>query len=114
LWVAFLAWSLFAESWSQAWFFTIQTGLAGLLLLQLVIRPDHALLQVFSQRGLRFFGKISYSLYLWQQLFLVIKSPDWGFLRLFPFSVLASVGCALASWYLIETPALRQKERFAR
>jgi peptidoglycan/LPS O-acetylase OafA/YrhL len=114
LWAVLLVWTLFAESWSNAWFVTIQTALVGLLLLQLVMRPDHALLRIFSQRGLRFLGKISYSLYLWQQLFLVVKSPGWGSLRLFPFSFVASAACALASWYLIEAPALRQKERFAR
>ena len=56
-------------------------------------------------------GKLSYSLYLWQQLFCY-KSP-LILLGRFPYNVLASLAMAAFSYYYIEQPALRIRERVA-
>jgi peptidoglycan/LPS O-acetylase OafA/YrhL len=64
----------------------------------------------------RFVGRISYSLYLWQELFFdpfqvqaagSFRSHTllcWG----------AAFGCATASYYLIEKPLIRYGHRVAR
>jgi len=50
-------------------------------------------------------GKISYSLYLWQQLFVFGEHPrPWYF-------ILPAVAMAGASYYLVEQPMLRLRER---
>jgi len=34
--------------------------------------------------ALRWLGRISYSWYLWQELFVVVRQPSWGIVRTFP------------------------------
>jgi peptidoglycan/LPS O-acetylase OafA/YrhL len=54
-------------------------------------------------------GKISYSLYLWQQLFCFSPSLHLGYLLIVP-----AIACACLSYYCIEQPMLRVRERFQR
>jgi peptidoglycan/LPS O-acetylase OafA/YrhL len=65
----------------------------------------------------RFVGQISYSLYLWQQLFFLDgHSPAaWPLARLqqFPWNYTAAFSCAIASFYLIERPLIRVGRRIA-
>jgi len=53
-------------------------------------------------------GRVSYSLYLWQQLFCW-KSPLW--LGHFPQNLLASMLAAVLSYYLVEQPFARLRKR---
>jgi peptidoglycan/LPS O-acetylase OafA/YrhL len=56
-------------------------------------------------------GGISYSLYLWQQLFLDRwSSAPWA---AFPLNLVLSVILASASYYLVEKPGLKLRERFS-
>ena len=54
---------------------------------------------------LRHIGIVSYSLYLWQQLF------EGPFTRLPPWNLLAVFACAEASYWFLERPALRLRQR---
>jgi peptidoglycan/LPS O-acetylase OafA/YrhL len=75
-------------------------SIAGLLL-HVVQRP-YRFLNVRPVVGL---GKISYSLYLWQQLFLYgDHARPW-------YSVFFALALASASYYLVEQPMLRMRER---
>jgi peptidoglycan/LPS O-acetylase OafA/YrhL len=77
-------------------------SIAGLLL-HVVQRPYW----ILNVRPVVWLGKISYSLYLWQQLFVYGEHPKpWYF-------VLFAVGLASASYYLVEQPMLRVRERRA-
>jgi peptidoglycan/LPS O-acetylase OafA/YrhL len=77
-------------------------SIAGLLL-HVVQRPYW----ILNVRPVVWLGKISYSLYLWQQLFVYGEHPKpWYF-------VLLAVGLASASYYLVEQPMLRVRERRA-
>ncbi len=58
---------------------------------------------------LRFVGVLSYSLYLWQQLFLNRHSPSW--VAAFPVNLLFAFGLAIGSYYIVERPFLRLKEK---
>lgn len=52
-------------------------------------------------------GKISYSIYLWQQLFFFNRLPMHLFTK-----VTGTIVCSTASYYCIERPGLRLRERF--
>ena len=68
-----------------------------------------------TKRALVWIGTISYGLYLWHNLILIIvrervtESP-WGILAL---GGSVSIACAALSYYFLEKPRLKLKERFA-
>jgi peptidoglycan/LPS O-acetylase OafA/YrhL len=53
-------------------------------------------------------GRISYSLYLWQQL-IWLQAPHWVLTLVVP-----AFACAIVSYYLVEQPALRLREFLTR
>jgi len=59
---------------------------------------------------MNFIGKLSYSLYLWQQIFLI--SNKLGVLNKLPINIFLTIMAALLSYYFIELPFLRYKIRF--
>jgi peptidoglycan/LPS O-acetylase OafA/YrhL len=59
---------------------------------------------------MNFLGKLSYSLYLWQQLFLM--SGKIGILGKLPVNLCCCFLAALFSYYLVELPFQRLKSRF--
>ena len=78
----------------------LHASIAGLLL-HVVQWPY----RVLNMRPMVWVGNISYSLYLWQQLFAFGERPrPWYF-------VLFAVAIAAASYYLVEQPMLRLRER---
>ncbi len=56
-----------------------------------------------------FVGVLSYSLYLWQQLFLNRQSTAW--VNAFPQNLLLAVSAALGSYLLLEKPLLKLRSR---
>lgn len=54
-------------------------------------------------------GTLSYSLYLWQQLWIV-QGRGQGLLQSFPFNVTMAMGCAILSYFLVEKPILRLRD----
>ena len=62
-----------------------------------------------NTRALSLTGAMSYSVYLWQQPFLnrFASSP----LQSFPLNLILVVACGVASFYLVETPMLRLRNR---
>jgi peptidoglycan/LPS O-acetylase OafA/YrhL len=86
------------------------------LIVATVLHADSLLGRFLELAPMRFIGRISYSLYLWQQLFSNGEGkPD-------PHSLYAHVwlcwcgafACAIASYYLIETPLIRHGHRIAK
>jgi peptidoglycan/LPS O-acetylase OafA/YrhL len=58
-------------------------------------------------------GRISYSLYLWQQLFLIASTtPQWPVQRL-PWNLVCAIGCAALSYYTVERPMMQLGRRLA-
>lgn len=111
-----LIWTLWAERFPslRPFYLTIQMVLAAAMLLHVVIVPEGIWPRIFSHASFRFIGTISYSVYLWQQIFMISNVPDWGWIRIFPFNVLASVFAGVASHYLIERPFLKLKRSLAK
>jgi peptidoglycan/LPS O-acetylase OafA/YrhL len=89
------------------------------LLLGTVLHPAGLAGRVLEWAPVRWVGRLSYSLYIWQQLFLlgswrVTRPFPLGPLQELPLSVAATFACAVASYYLVERPLLRLGQRLAR
>ena len=73
--------------------------------------PDDAVGRVLNWGPLCYVGTLSYSLYLWQQPFLNRHSDElWC---MFPINIIAAIGCAVLSYYLVERPMLRWRARLS-
>lgn len=95
---------------------TIWEGaLVPVLLAGTVTHPGWAISRLLEQSVLRWVGRISYSLYVWQQFFF----PPWTiaaplhWLQRWPLAVPATFVFAAASYYLVERPMLRIGYRLA-
>jgi peptidoglycan/LPS O-acetylase OafA/YrhL len=62
---------------------------------------------------LRWIGRLSYSLYLWQQLFCVARDGSY-FFQQWPWNLLATFTCAILSYYFLELPMIRLGHRLNR
>jgi peptidoglycan/LPS O-acetylase OafA/YrhL len=65
-----------------------------------------------NARPLIFVGVLSYSLYVWQQLFLNRDAHQW--INAFPQNLPLAICAALASYYLLERPFLGLRHRLRR
>jgi len=74
-----------------------------------VTYPEGRVGRVLNTAPFVFVGWMSYSLYLWQQPFLN-RASDAAFVR-FPLNIVLAVTAALASYYMIERPALQLRKR---
>jgi peptidoglycan/LPS O-acetylase OafA/YrhL len=75
------------------------------LMFYVIRNPEGLLGRVLNWRPIVHVGVLSYSLYLWQELFL---SPTTQHILL---SLIAALVCAELSWYLVETPSRWMRDR---
>lgn len=88
---------------------SVKAILMPLLILGTVIQSSRLPGRVLETSVFRWVGRLSYSLYLWQQLFLVWaedRVPGLGLLQTFPLNLVAVFACAAFSMLLIETPLI--------
>jgi peptidoglycan/LPS O-acetylase OafA/YrhL len=110
--------------WSRVTNHVIQN--AGLLIIPIgfplivvstMLHPRAWVTRLLETWPMRSIGRISYSLYLWQQIFFVSGHTParWPLstLQVFPFNYLAAFACAIASYYVIEKPLIRVGHRLA-
>ncbi|HME06661.1 MAG TPA: hypothetical protein VKG25_06405 [Bryobacteraceae bacterium] len=70
--------------------------------------------RVLELPPIRWVGRLSYSLYLWQQLFFTGHYfAPLGVWQKLPLNWVLLFGCAAASYYWIERPLMRLGHRFA-
>lgn len=67
--------------------------------------------QILNWKPIAFVGTFSYSLYLWQQLFLNRNSGAW--VNAFPQNLALAIAAALGSYLLLERPLLELRRRLA-
>jgi len=111
-WIALVSWTVWGQSICNPLYLTLQMLLISALLAQLVLTDRGFTFQLFSNPVSRYIGRISYSLYLWQELFLVLQSPSWGILRRFPVNVICSIAVAAVSYQFIEKPVMDLKSKY--
>jgi peptidoglycan/LPS O-acetylase OafA/YrhL len=81
----------------------------AILIHRCVYRPNDWVGHLLNWKPIAFVGTLSYSLYLWQQLFLNRESDAW--INTFPQNLLLAIATALASYFLLEKPLLRLRHR---
>jgi peptidoglycan/LPS O-acetylase OafA/YrhL len=82
------------------------------LVARAVFLSDGTLGRLLNQRGLAFLGTLSYSLYLWQQVFMNRNSSQWW--TAFPQNLLLAFVAALLSYRLVEKPCLQWREQIEK
>jgi peptidoglycan/LPS O-acetylase OafA/YrhL len=88
---------------------------AVMILLEVVISEGGMIAKLMSQRWLVQIGKVSYGLYLWHySIFSEVQSRKWPFPYELAIELGLTVVATVASFYLIEQPALKLKGRFSR
>jgi peptidoglycan/LPS O-acetylase OafA/YrhL len=118
LWVVPAAMVLIAEKMHPPGLTLLNAIVLPVLVVSTVLQPASVLGRVLEWRPLRWIGTLSYSLYLWQQLFLpeLIAEMARGGLRYLqqaPWNLLAILVCACLSRYLIEIPMTRLGQRIS-
>jgi peptidoglycan/LPS O-acetylase OafA/YrhL len=98
--------------------FFVHAVLLPPLILSTVIQPSSVLGRVLEWGPLRWIGTLSYSLYLWQELFLpgvasVTAKGAFRYLQHWPGNVCAMLVCAVLSRYVIEIPMTRLGHRLS-
>lgn len=87
---------------------TVRAITVPIMILATVNQPHGLLARALEAPPMRFLGLISYSLYLWRQLFLSWEpSASLSAVQWFPFNVVAAVFCAVISFALVESPMIR-------
>ena len=81
----------------------------ALIIWSMANSPQTRLGRVLETRPFVIVGLLSYSLYLWQQLFMI--RDGHSILTMFPLNVLLAGLVAAVSYYVIELPFLRIKDR---
>ena len=101
-------------------FYSMATSVILAVLIPLVLagtaaHPEWLAGRILEWAPLRWVGRISYSLYLWQQEFLV---PAWDhpahWWQMLPWNVVLIFAAAALSYYLVERPLLAWGRRLAR
>ena len=104
IWALLLIWTMGVPNVWPSVYITVQMLVSAWLLLKVVTGVKFT---VLTSGVLQFFGKISYSLYLWQQMIY-----EKQLLRSWWLPIVASLAFAIGSHYLIERPFLRLKEKY--
>jgi peptidoglycan/LPS O-acetylase OafA/YrhL len=90
--------------------------ICGLAVGATVLEPRAWVGRVLEFPALRWIGRLSYSLYIWQQLFLGfgVNFRPFGFLSAFPINLASTVAMACISYYLLERPMMQWGHSLAR
>lgn len=76
--------------------------------------PDMWFSRLLEFSLLRWIGRLSYSLYVWQELFFVSDHVRAAWFQSFPLNLLFVFACASFSYYFVEQPLIRAGSRIAR
>ena len=88
---------------------TIANFLIGVIMMYSVFGPQTIWFRFLNLRAMHYIGMLSYSIYLWQQIF-TWNTSHW--LNQFPQNLAGMLGMALFSYYVIEKYFLKLKSRF--
>lgn len=108
VWILMLAWLAYDCRTPDGLTTVLRNLLITGLIAGTVLRPTALPGRLLELRTARWIGRISYSLYVWQNLFCFITSAPRGifWFQRFPYNVPASFIAAITSYYLLERPIL--------
>ncbi|MBN9299429.1 MAG: acyltransferase [Filimonas sp.] len=92
-------------------------GILGVYLIvanTLTISNKNLFSRFLNLKPVVYLGKLSYSLYIWQQFFLQNRTTAISGVKLFPINIVLVFIVGYLSYRLIETPVLKLKDRIAR
>jgi peptidoglycan/LPS O-acetylase OafA/YrhL len=109
----------FTNYWQLPFGYTICGAAIAFFLLWCVRNPDSVVGRILNARPVMHIGVLSYSIYLWQTLFIhSYNGPVFGqslkLFTIFPFSWLGILIVAELSFYLVERPSLHLRNRLIR
>lgn len=91
-------------------------GLISLMLVSTLVVQEGVVYRWLNSRALVWIGTISYSAYIWQQMFLAGPAGDaspLGKIASFPLNVICVLVVSTLSFYFIEEPCIQLGRRFA-
>jgi peptidoglycan/LPS O-acetylase OafA/YrhL len=94
--------------WTATFGRTIEAVMAAALIIALTVKHDFWFSRLLRTRVFVAIGTVSFSLYLWQQLFFNVATP---FAFRFPICIAEALAAATLSYWLIERPFLKLKDR---
>ncbi|TQV74608.1 acyltransferase [Aliikangiella marina] len=97
--------------------YAVQACLIPIFIAGFAANPQTLLSKFLEISAIKWIGRISYSLYLWQQLFLTSEvgaSENMGVFQHWPINIFAAFACATLSYYLVEKPIIRFGHKFTR
>jgi peptidoglycan/LPS O-acetylase OafA/YrhL len=95
----------------------IQAILFPVLIMSTAISPDSMLGRILEFRFLKWIGRLSYSIYIWQQLLLIpvdLPNSPLRALQHFPTNIATIFLVAAASYYLVEKPMIEVGRRLGQ
>jgi len=113
VWLALLAWLVYDCRIPDGYTTVLRNLLITALIAGTVLRPLSLPGRILEVSVLRWIGRISYSLYLWQNLFCFVTYAPRGifWLQRFPYNVIASFTAASLSYYFLERPIISWARR---
>lgn len=92
----------------------VESGLLPLIVAGTVYGTNMVIAGLLESRPMKWIGRLSYSLYLWQQLFSVPQAKSgFAILQIFPLNIAMTFLCAWISYRFIERPFIRLGHRLA-
>ena len=112
--LAALVGSIYLRSYWNAWHVlighSVEALAAAICIHACITHPRSRVTRILEQAPIRYVGTLSYSLYLWQQLFLD-RYSEFALCH-FPLNLFCAIAAAVLSRTLCEQPFLRLKVRF--
>lgn len=104
-----IPWFPAINPWRTLFMLFVLRPLLNICLAGLVLHVIQVPYRLLNLPPVAWLGRLSYSLYLWQELFCTNVSLHFGY-----FLVVPALACACLSYYGVEQPMLRLRERLDR